>query len=339
MRAVAVRGRWVWRLSGIATIAGLGIPLGHLITSAGQGGGGQVNMMAVPSQMITIAQPVTSLSVESYGAPINIAAGPVRHVEVTESITYGPADGGPPDVISSVSGGHLTLASPDCGQTNCSIGFTITVPGDVAVAVESDGGNVDVAGVAAANIDSGGGPVRATGVTGQLTIGTENGSIMVSGIAGANLDSGGGPVFASNVSGPLTVNTEGGNLNLNGLSGPLDADTGGAPLLASNVAAVTATVSSQNGNVNMAFTKAPQMVSVDTGGGEARLWFSAPPKSVTVSTEGGNAFLTVPGGPYAMNADNGGPGGGPEFIGVPTDPAAPRSITVTTGGGSVRISP
>ena len=53
---------------------------------------------------------------------------------------------------------------------------------------------------------------------------------------------------------------------------------------------------------------------------------------MTVSTDGGSAQLAVPGGPYALNADS---GGGPQSVGIATDPAAHRSITVISGGGSL----
>jgi hypothetical protein len=44
----------------------------------------------------------------------------------------------------------------------------------------------------------------------------------------------------------------------------------------------------------------------------------------------------VPGGPYALTADS---AGGPEVVRIATDPAARRSITVTSGGGPLRIEP
>ncbi len=44
---------------------------------------------------------------------------------------------------------------------------------------------------------------------------------------------------------------------------------------------------------------------------------------MTVSTDGGPATLRVPGGPYALTADS---DGGPELIGIATDPAARPSI-------------
>jgi hypothetical protein len=145
---------------------------------------------------------------------------------------------------------------------------------------------------------------------------TEGGELTVSGVGAATLDSGSGPVRVTGISGHLIVTTHGGSLVINGLTGSLVADTGGAPLLAQRISATTATVI--------------------TGGGEARIGFIASPDGLFVSTDGGPAALTVPGGPYALTADT---YGGPEAVGVPTDPAVSRSITVITGGGSLRIAP
>ena len=57
---------------------------------------------------------------------------------------------------------------------------------------------------------------------------------------------------------------------------------------------------------------------------------------MTVSTDGGPAILRVPGGPYALTADS---DGGPELIGIATDPAARASIKVTSGGGPILVGP
>ena len=152
------------------------------------------------------------------------------------------------------------------------------------------------------------------GVT--VTVFTEGGSVAVSGAAGATLDSGGGPARATLIGGPLTVVTGGGPLVLRGVAGPLHADTGGGPLVAQDIAAATATVT--------------------TGGGSAMVVFDAAPKSVSVRTDGGPAVLAVPGGPYAVTADS---GGGPELLGIATNPAARPALTVSSGGGPLRIEP
>jgi hypothetical protein len=281
MRPVASPGRWVWGVSGLVTAVALAIPGTRLITGAGVPGNQYAQPQNTVTRTITVPQPVTSLNVQSYGAPVEVTAGSVRRVQVTETILYGPQGGRPPAVTPSVSGGRLTLADPACGVSGCSVSFRVTVPPDVTVTAATEGGPVTVSGTAGANLDSGGGPVRATGLDG-----------------------------------PLTVRTGGGPLLLNGLTGPLYADTGGGPLLAEDVAAAK--------------------VTVITGGGEARIGFTAAPGTVTVSTDGGPAALAVPGGPYALTADS---GGGPELVGIATDPAARRSITVTSGGGPLQVEP
>jgi hypothetical protein len=298
MRAVATPGRWIWALSGLITTVALVAPGIKLIHKAGQVDNAQPQ--STVTQTVTVPRPVTSLTVQSYGAPVQVPAAPVSYVRITETFTYdsqaGPvsaspagaqsAPGGPlsgaPAVEQSVSDGRLSLADPACETSDCSVSFAVTVPPDVTA-----------------------------------TVATEGGPVTVSGIAGANLDSGNGPVSATNISGPLTVITGGGSLTLDGLAGPLSADTGGGPLSARDIASTTATVI--------------------TGGGDALVAFAAAPDSVTMSTDGGQARLVVPGGPYKLNATS--DGGGPQSVGIATDPAAHRSITVITGGGPLVIEP
>jgi hypothetical protein len=149
-----------------------------------------------------------------------------------------------------------------------------------------------------------------------VTASSGGGQVTVSGTAGANLASGGGPVRATLIRGPLTVNTGGGSLDVRELSGPLRAETEGGSLVAQDLAAATATIT--------------------TGGGSAVVSFAAVPENVSVSTEGGPVVLAVPGGPYRLNADS---EGGPQSVGIATDPTALPSITVNSGGGSLRVEP
>ena len=228
----------------------------------------------------TVPQPVTSLVVRSYGGQVQVAAGPVSRVQVTETIMYDSGNT-PPAVVQSVSGGRLVLSDPACENSGCTVDFSVTVPPGVTVGAATQGGPVTV-----------------------------------SGVAGANLDSAGGPARATLIGGPLTVVTGGGPLVLRGVAGPLHADTGGGTLLAQDIAAATATIT--------------------TGGGDATVVFSAAPKSVKLSTDGGTAVLAVPGGPYAVTADS---GGGPESLAIATDPAARPTLTVSSGGGPLRIEP
>jgi DUF4097 and DUF4098 domain-containing protein YvlB len=371
----STRGRWIWTVSGLATVGLLAWPIAVLISNAGNGGHGDFETVTpVMTRTVTITQPITSLNVESYGAPIQVTAGPVHAVTVTEAISY-PGPGQAPTVTSAVFDRKLTLDAPACAKTGCSVGFTVTVPSGVAVTAESDNGGIAVNGVASANLNSGGGPVQASHIDGSLSVSSENGGITVSDVSapsgtnldsgggpvqanhidgpltissenggitisdvtapGVNLDSGGGPVQVGRVNGPLTVVSENGGITVNGLTGDLDADTGGGAF-AGTLAAGRASVRTENGSVALTFSSAPAYVFVDTGGGPAQLTFDQPPTAVMLSTENGSATVSVPGGPYALTITT---EGGSQTVDVPTAPAAHHSITVSTGGGPLEIVP
>lgn len=298
MRAVASRGRWIWGLSGLAVAASLAIGCAVLITSAGIPRPGPPQDILV--RAITVPLPVTSLNVQSYGAPVQVTAGPVHAVQVTETILYHRSDGEPPAVTQSLSGGLLMLAEPACGFTDCMISFSVIVPPDVAVTAVTEGGPVTVSGVAGADLDSGGGPVRATGIHG-----------------------------------PLMVSAEGGPVAVNDLTGPLDADTGGGPLLAQNIDAASATVITGGGSL-LAQNIDAASATVSTEGGEAQIDFTAALDAAFVSTDGGPAAVIVPTGSYSLTTST---DGGPLRLGIATDPAARSTITVSTEGGPLQIEP
>jgi hypothetical protein len=285
MRPVARAGRWAWGLCGLATAAALAIPGTLLIALAGiapapaRAGSPQQAPRQVTARIqtrtVTVPQPVTSLNVQGY-APgiIQVRVGRVTHVRVTELIAY---VGSPPAVVQSVTGGRLSLADPACANDSCSVSFTVTVPPGVTVTAA-------------------GGP------------------LFISGVSGADLDSGGAPVSATDIRGPLTVSTHGGPLQISGVTGPLRADTGGGQVIATHVTSASAVVT--------------------TGSGSAQLAFSAAPESVTVSTRGGLVALSLPGGPYALTTNS---DGAPQTIAISTSSAARRSITISTGGGPLVI--
>jgi len=306
-------GRWIWGVSGLVTLVALAVPGARLILNSGVPNV-QGNVSAVPTRTVAITQPVTSLNVQSYGAPIYITTGSGPYVTVAEAVSFSGDTS--PVVTAQVTGGQLTLAAPACAQSDCSVGFTVTLPTRVPVTAASSGGDIIISGAAGASLDSGGGAVRATGITGSLGVTSEGGPVLLNGVAGANVDSGGGVVQAAGIYGQFTVSSEGNPVTINGLTGALHADTGGGNLFAEGVSAPTA--------------------AVTTEGGDARLGFATAPNSVQVDTGGGAADLSVPGGPYALTADDG--GGGPELISIATNPAATRSINVSTNGGALRIS-
>src|ERR1039457_1760254 len=104
MREVAAPGRWIWGLSGLVTMVALPLPGIRLIPSGGQAENAQPQ--ATVTRTVTVTQPVTSLTVQSYGAPVQITAGPVRRVQITETIMYDSQAGN----LSAVP--HPASASP-----------------------------------------------------------------------------------------------------------------------------------------------------------------------------------------------------------------------------------
>lgn len=258
MRAVTARDRWVWALSGLVTMAALAIPGFHLITSIGTPPPPQA--FAMPERVFTVPDPVTSLNVQSYGGPVRVTAAPVRQVQVTETIDYvgGGPDGGPAPVQQRINHGQLNLSDSACADSGCQVSFEVTVPQDITVTVESEGGPVTV-----------------------------------SGVAGANLDSGSGPVSAARIGGPLTVSTDGGPLVVDGVTGALRADTSGGTIDAAHVAATTVTASTGGADASIAFSSAPDTVTVSTDGGAATLIVPGGPYALTGETDDGTESVRI----------------------------------------------
>jgi hypothetical protein len=248
-----------------------------LISTAGTSQNGAVT--AFPLQTITVTQHVTSLNVQSYGAPVRVTAGPGYPVHLTETIMFDPQNGGPPAVTQLVSRGRLTLAAPSCANSDCSVGFDVTVPAGVAVTAASDGGPVTVYGTAGASLDSGSGPVRATGIDG-----------------------------------PLTVTSDGGGVIVDGLTGPLHVDTGSGTLLARGVAAATTTAITGGGGARISFVTAPDAVLVNTDSGAATLALPDGAYALTADSGGGPQQVEIATDPAASASISVSTGGGPLLI-------------------------
>jgi hypothetical protein len=279
VRAVAGPGRWVWGLSGVVTVLALAVS-GLVLAAAGSHR--QPPPQETLTRRVTLVQPVTSLTVQSYGGPVRVTSGSAGRVQISETITYeyGSQAGGPPAVTESLSMGHLILADPACLQVfPCVVGFAVTVPPGVTVTAMTDGGPLTVSGTGAANLDSGGAPVSAT-----------------------------------RIGGPLTVSTEGGPLLVDGLSGALRADTGGGSLTALGVGAAAATVSTDGGDVRIAFSAAPQQVTVSTAGGLAALTVPGGPYALTADSSGGPQSVGIATDPSARRSITVTTGGGPVQI-------------------------
>jgi DUF4097 and DUF4098 domain-containing protein YvlB len=339
-RPPAPRGRWIWYLSGVATIVlGTALTAVASVRAGSPDYGGGFAQTAMPTRTVVANGEVSSLTVNSYGAPIQVYRGSVNQVTVTEAISFDPA-ARPPAVRARVDHGDLTLDAPSCEHGGCSVGFAVIVPASfpaVTVSASSDGGPVSVSGVAAADIDSSSGAVSTTDVQGTLTVTSEGGDITASGAGSASLDSGSGNVSASGIPGALDISSGGGSIDVH--------DTGSATLNSGsgNVTASAALgpldVSSAGGSVNIAGARG---VTVDSGSGDVTARSVDGPLSAT--TAGGK--LQVDGLTGSLIADTG--SGDVNASGVTSATArvttaggsasvnfttAPQSVQVTTGSG------
>lgn len=296
MRAVAaVRGGWLWAVSGVVTAAAIGVPAIVAIGKAGTPA--QAVSYAFPHSTITrtftVPQPVDAVTVASYGAPVRITAGAVSRVTVTEAIAYDKAAGGPPAVIRSVSGGRLTLGDPACGQGDCAVAFTLTVPPRTTSHVSSAGGQVSVSGTA-----------------GRTTI-----------------DSGAGVVNATQLSGPLAVSTAGGALLIDGLSGDLSAASGSGFVDAQGLTSAKVIVSTGGGPAVLGFGAPPRSVSVRSDSGSIRIGVPGGPYALAADSGGGLESVEVPTDPAAGRSLRVNTGGGTLLI----DPSVPGVASPVKG--------
>jgi hypothetical protein len=266
--------RWVWGVSGLVAAAALAIPGTYLITMAGVPGQ-FARPTVVTVRTVTVAQPVTSLTVGDFGGQVRVTAGSVSRVQITERLSYDQGSN-PPAVAESVAGGRLTLRDPACGNSDCDVDFTVTVPSSVSVTVSTQGGPAFVAGVARASVNSAGGPV---------------------GIA--------------DIYGPLAVSTGGGPLTINRVAGPLRADTEGGVLSAQGITASTASVDTGGGPAQVAFAAAPQAVTVGTDGGPVTVRVPGGPYALTADSDGGPEIIRIATDPSARRSLRITSGGGP----------------------------
>ena len=335
----AVRGRWIWLLTGTLTFAAIGTLGGLAIVRGERMPDYQPPTTVLPARTLIVTQPITALSVQSDGAPIKVttSSGPVT---ITETISYQGEP--PPTVVDTVSRGLLTLGAPACANSDCSVAFSVSVPSGVKVNAAAAGGSVSVVGTGSADIDSGGGPVYAAGISGPLTVTADGGQVTVAHVGSADIDSGGGSVTATGLTGKLTVHAEGGGVNVS--NAPTAAiDSGGGPVYAAAIGGPL-TVAAEGGQVTASGTGATQ---VDSGGGPVTVNTVSGP--LVVRAEGGQVEASEVTG--TLTADTGGGNLSATGLTSPTATAngeggsitlgfstAPTTVQVDTGGGNASLS-
>ena len=172
-------GRALWRACGIVVCAALGV---SALTVARHHWTAPIGERFVTvTKTVTVAQPVTSLTVRLPSTAVQVIARPGKGVQITSTVSYAPLFTSPaPDVRRALSGGRLTLSCP--GGDGCSDYLKVTVPPDVAVTVMSAAGPVNVDGLHGPLTAMTSGGLNVSDLTGPLYADVEGGAMTARGL-------------------------------------------------------------------------------------------------------------------------------------------------------------
>ncbi|MFC8664340.1 DUF4097 family beta strand repeat-containing protein [Streptomyces sp. NPDC057199] len=241
----------------------------------------------------------------------------------TATVTQRPRGGRPARTVAlcaalAAAGALLTACGDSADEKSTSRSYT--VGGKVtALSVTTPGGSIEVV--------AGGGDrvkvterIRYTGDRPTTEHTTSGGTLSLN--PGDGCGPAGGPTdcrVSYRVEVPRSVSADldssGGDVTVTGLAGAIEVTAAGGRVRADDVSATSLRVSAQGGSVQAGFTAAPSSVDVDT--------------------KAGDVTVRVPNEAYAVDVSA---KGGSENVGVRTDPASARKITLNTEGGSVRLT-
>lgn len=186
-------------------------------------------------------------------------------------------------VLRAVKDGATVRINGNCPYISfgpCDARIVIRVPADTEV-----------------DVRSGSGDVTATGLSGTV-----------------KLETGSGDVNATGLSGEAELHTSSGDVNVRGLRGTTDLRSGSGDINAEDMAA--------------------RSLIADTASGDVELDFSRAPELVDASTASGDVDVTVPDGTYRVEDD---PGSGKTHRNVKSDPAGTRVIRAQTSSGDITL--
>jgi hypothetical protein len=189
---------------------------------------------------------------------VTVTGGATSSAAITATPQY---QGSAPTISSRVSGGTLTVTASCPQEPHCQVSLTVVVPAGLPVHAQADQGDVTV-----------------TGLT-----------------SGAVASSQQGDVTIRQLSGRVTATTDQGDVNLTAVSGQVTAHTDQGTINGVGLAAATATLTSDQGDVDAVFQIAPRLViaSSQEGAVHVRLPTTGTYHVIT-STQLGSRSVTVP---------------------------------------------
>ena len=164
------------------------------------------------------------------------------------------------------------------GNNNLNVTFTVKVPREYNLRMETSGGDIHVSTVQGKlNGGTSGGNITLKDITGSVDLETSGGDIRVERVQGQLImETSGGDIRIADVKGDVDVNTSGGNVTLNMIEGKVRAETSG-------------------GNITMKVKESNKGVYAETSGGNIDIML---PKTISANidaaTSGGEVSCDFP---------------------------------------------
>ena len=201
------------------------------------------------------------ITITTTSGQVTITGGASGSATVTATPRY---RGRAPVVTSRVIAGTLTVTARCPREPDCQASLTVHVPAGLPVRAGSDQGNVQL-----------------TELTGGAVATTDQGNVTV-----------------THLSGKLTATTDQGDIDLTAVGGTVTARTSQGKISGVGLTASSATLSSDQGDIDAAFWVAPRLVAASTQEGSVYLRLpSTVVYHVIASTQLGSRSVSVPQSP------------------------------------------
>ena len=257
---VALLSVVVPRLSSIQPSTQPSVPVG-LAPTGPPAGAPHGSLLTVTRHWSVSAASLRAVTVTTTSGEVTVTGGASGPATITATPRF---QGSAPVITSQVTDGLLTITASCPQEPDCQASLTLHVPAGLSVHARSDQGNLQLT---------------------ELTGGTMATSSQ-------------GNVTLTHLSGHVTATTDQGDIDLTAVGGTVTARTGQGKISGVGLTATSATLSSQQGDVDVIFWVAPRLVAASTQEGSVYLRLpSTVVYHVIASSQLGSRSVSVPQSP------------------------------------------
>jgi len=193
----------------------------------------------------------------------------------------------PDRLVMTQSGNNVTVKYRDSRHNVEHLVFTIMVPSQYNVDIQTSGGSIKQRDVLTGNFqaETKGGSIEIDHIIGKVDVETGGGSIKVEKIEGdAKMQTGGGSIETGTVTGTLSARTGGGSIHVRGAKYGIKVRTGGGGIEMEDITGVV-NASTGGGSIVCELTPGERgNSSITTGGGEIQLTLPENAKCIVEAT-------------------------------------------------------